>query len=656
MLNRSHIIALTNLASTLYCLNLHQEAQQTWLKALRLQPNHLEAAEHLVGLLYKKRCVEAIEVIDFVQQALRLRPSGSEYLGTGFPAIGNQPSQLSDVTRHDDMFNHTQASSPLLRGLEQRPGYGSSGYALPGSENGRILALVHAKGTMLYGLKDIQKAADAFEEAIIISVGRHSRDVQNLVQGIQAVLSPRPAPGGANPKASSLLQSLLLPPEKALRTAHLLFANDRGELPGLRYLHHSGSKRAAVQTTSNSLLSLAKIFQDSMSSYSSDVNILRQPPGIGDILALYYLSLSLQESPSTANNVGILLAGVQLLAPKSPNTLPGSDTDRRLPGIAPGSGLALALSYYHYGLRLDSKHVHLHTNLGSLLKDIGQIDLAIQMYEQAVSCDGTFDIALTNLANAVKDKGRIKDAISYYKRAVQANSQFAEAVCGLLTTLNSVCDWRGRGGVMLESYSFDRWHVDKDGRLVDARSHSKGSGLAHQVLNIVQQQLQEASYWGVNTFGQQAATSWANHLSNLCETDHADLLQKMQSWRGKPWEGARMLRLAERAVKVSMRLLYRQRCKSPVTESSRLLKRLSLPRELRIPPAPTVLPFHTFTTPLRACDIRVISQRNAMRISCSTLQSPWVPSTIYMPPPAPKPNLNVGYLSSDFNNHPLAHL
>ena len=38
--------------------------------------------------------------------------------------------------------------------------------------------------------------------------------------------------------------------------------------------------------------------------------------------------------------------------------------------------------------------------LGSLLKDIGQLNAAIKMYEQAVACDGTFDIALANLANA----------------------------------------------------------------------------------------------------------------------------------------------------------------------------------------------------------------------------------------------------------------
>ena len=52
----------------------------------------------------------------------------------------------------------------------------------------------------------------------------------------------------------------------------------------------------------------------------------------------------------------------------------------------------------------------------------------------------------------------------------------------------------------------------------------------------------------------------------------------------------------------------------------------------------------------------MISQRNALRISCSTLRSSWLPDTVYPPPPPPSPHLNIGYVSSDFNNNPLAHL
>lgn len=616
---RSHVEAITNMAATFYCLNRQHDAEQHWLKAVKLRPSYLEATEHLVGLLYKKRSEEAVQVISHVQRALRLPPQ-----------------------------------KPGHQGLPEGKDYGSSGYALPGSENGRILALVHAKGTMLYSLKDVERASEAFEEAVLISVGRRLDGIQDLIRRIQAVLSPGEPDSAPGRHGDRSLRPLMLPPERARRTAQLVFSGG-GELPGLVFVRNRPSKRAALQTTSNSLLSLAKIFQDAMSSGSAAPGPLCRSSSVGDILALYYLSLSLQESPSTANNVGILLAGVQQVAPSSAKASARNISQPTVPGITPGSGMALALAYYNYGLRLDPKHVHLHTNLGSLLKDIGQLDLAIQMYECAVSCDGTFDIALTNLANAVKDKGRINDAITYYRRAVNSNPGFAEAVCGLLTALNSVCNWRGRGGVVLASGKYDRWHVDDEGKLLDVRASGRGSGLTKRVVDIVAQQLRDASGWGRHTLQEPVVCALAQQLQHLCEGMSPQLDDAIRQWAGKPWEGSRSLRLVERATRVIMRRWYLDLYISGRESESPYL-RPRLPPSLTVPTAPTVLPFHTFTCPLTASDIRTISQRNAMRISCSTLRSPWLPPTVYPPPPPPDPQLNVGYLSSDFNNHPLAHL
>ncbi|KAJ8123603.1 hypothetical protein ONZ43_g495 [Nemania bipapillata] len=352
---------------------------------------------------------------------------------------------------------------------------------------------------MLYALKDIDRASDAFEEAVLISA----------------------APNGSHVSPSG---PLLLPPGEAKHTAQLVFAAN-GELPGLRFVP------------------AAKIFQDAMSNGGSYPKLLQQPPGVGDILALYYLSLSLFESPSTANNVGILLASIQHTRAASPS----------------GTAETLALAYYNYGLGLDPKHVHLHTNLGSLLKDINQLDLAIQMYERAVACDGTFDIALTNLANAVKDRGRINDAIMYYRRAVNSNPQFAEAVCGLSTALNSVCDWRGRGGVLLDHGRFDRWHVDDEGMLKDARDEGLGSGLMRRVVAIVSKQLADSSQWGHGILQNCEFDTLISQL-RVCMADEAasglDLEAEIRKWAGRPWEGSRLLRLIERATKVMVRRRY----------------------------------------------------------------------------------------------------
>ncbi|KAI0115443.1 glycosyl transferase family 41-domain-containing protein [Nemania sp. FL0031] len=653
-LDSSHVEALSNMAASLYCLDRYEEAEKHWMQAVRRQPSYLEAVEHLVHLLCAShRSKEAVEIITFIQRSLKL-PTNSSSGSTGTDAHMGlnsshwvsgtsrpmpQPTSAPDVDRPEDIA---------------APGFGLSGYSVPGSENGRMIALIHAKGNMLYALKDIDRASDAFEEAVLISAGKSLRCIRSLINRIQSVLSSPQAPNGSHTPSSG---PLLLPPGEARHTAQLVFAAN-GELPGLRFVPEGMPKKSAISTTSNSLLSLAKIFQDAMSNGGSYPKLLQQPPGVGDILALYYLSLSLFESPSTANNVGILLASIQHARTTLPPRTAESLGTPPITGITPGSGLALALAYYNYGLGLDSKHVHLHTNLGSLLKDIGQLDLAIQMYERAVACDGTFDIALTNLANAVKDRGRISDAILYYKRAVGSNPQFAEAVCGLSTALNSVCDWRGRGGVLLDHGRFDRWHVDDDGMLKDARDEGMGSGLMRKVVAIVSKQLADSSQWGLGILQNCDLDTLVNQLG-ACATDEVaaglNLELEVRNWAGHPWEGSRLLRLVERATKVMVRRWYVDRYITghpSVSEYTRPRLLVQLP----VPAAPTVLPFHTFTCPLSAKDIRMISQRNAARISCSTLKSPWLPNTVYPPPSPPSPQLNIGYVSSDFNNHPLAHL
>ena len=660
--------AISNIAATLYCLNLPDEAEQHWVRAIKLRPSYLEAVEHLVSLLCSiHRNAAAVSAIEFIQRSLRIprfdghRDQASE---TASEADVASPTTLAKSSPDSYVLDAESTDSPELhfsRVAEDTasPGFGSSGYRIPGSENGRMILLIHAKGNMLYSLKDTDRASEAFEEVVLISAGRRVQGAKSLIRRIQTVLAPRDPSSGRRLGSiqENLSTPLLLPPDKAKLTAQFVFAPTGGQLPGLQHMPEGAHRKSVVATTSNSLLSLAKIYQDAMSNGGQSPGLIRQPAGVGDILALYYLSLSLQESPSTANNVGILLAGVQQTAPIQFISVSDMSLASSVPGIVPGSGLSLALAYYQYGLTLDPKHVHLHTNLGSLLKDIGQLDMAISMYEQAVACDGSFDIALTNLANAVKDRGRIGDAIKYYRRAVVANPDFAEAVCGLSTALNSVCDWRGRGGVLLARGRYDRWHVDEKGMLQDAKGQGQGGGLMKRVVEIVGRQLKESSSWGSGILQEHSIFQLVTQLGDAGSgiTDASlDLAAELRRWAGRPGEGYRVLRLIERSTVAAMRCWYQDKHIRGLPRAAYC--RPKPPSTLSIPSAPTVLPFHTFTCPLPAKDVRMISQRNGLRISFSTLRSPWIPATVYEPPDPPSPYLNVGYVSSDFNNHPLAHL
>ncbi|KAF2467286.1 uncharacterized protein BDR25DRAFT_70381 [Lindgomyces ingoldianus] len=672
-LDKDHVEATSNLAATLLALQQKREAEQHWRRAVKLRPSYFEAVEHLIGLLCSDhRGQEAVQVIEEVERSLKFIKKGEALKNADVQSDrSNSVSQSPSISEASDkpVFEFDGESESIFKDMDElpgsdQPGFGLSGYAIPGSENGRILALVHAKGNMLYALGDNAGAAKAFENAVLIGAGTQIQGIGGLIKHILSVVgydaADRSSGGHRIPPSTD---PILLHPEPALKTSQLCFP-PHGQLPGLKYVPSEGmARKAAVSTTSNSLLSLAKIFQDGMATNSPKASAYQTTYGVREILALYYLSLSLQPSPSTANNVGILLASVQQYAPSRHIPVSNPIPKPQIPGLVPGSGIALALAYYNYGLLLDSRHAHLYTNLGSLLKDIGQLDVAIQMYEQAVACDGNFDIALANLANAVKDKGRISDAILYYKRAVSASPDFAEAVCGLANALNSVCGWNGRGGIANDGGSRDRWHVDEKGLLLDARVQAASSfGWIKRVVDLVEKQLGDGEDWGRGIMDDRFIQDIVRPLA-LDEADPHNINEKQEKmrrtlvkWQGQKWEGARIVRLVERAIRRITWQWYQDKYVKRQPRSSGSYRRPRLPSALTVPAAPTVLPFHTFTCPMSAKQIRLISQRNGLRISCSTLRAPWLPTNVFAPPSPPNPHLKVGYVSSDFNNHPLAHL
>ncbi len=668
----THVEAMSNLAATYLALNRRDEALHQWMTAVEMRPSYFEAVEHLVGLLCSNhRGKDAIAVIEMVERSLRIGRQG-EYLqwnDTFSESDSDTNSRTSSIATVESLerprFDYEDPAQlgvfDPTRNDKQPVRYSSSGYSIPAPENGRLLALIHAKGNMLFALGDHQGAAAAFEEAIMVATGRRQNGIKGLIRDILVAFVDDRNRGYSNDSKATSKEPVLLFPQHALDTRFMLFPRD-GNLPGLEHVRKGGPQSAAIQTTSNSLLSLAKIYQDHLTVSGSSTGP-RAATGPRDILALYYLSLSLLPSPSTANNVGILLATVQQTVP--PHLALNSSTSAKqvlnIPGVVPGSGVHLALEYYNYGLNLDKRHAHLYTNLGSLLKDIGQLNAAIKMYEKAVECDGTFDIALANLANAVKDQGRISDAIGYYQRAVKANPDFAEAVCGLATALNSVCGWHGRGGIFADHGNRDRFHVDETGMIHQAQ---RGFGWLSRVVEIVEKQLKDGESWGRGILTSNAIEVLCRELGNVdASVDEVQvkykqklIRQALQSWSGHRWEGSRVVRLIERAIRHLGWQWYQDLYRYGKLYNSRRYARPTLPASLSNPHAPTVLPFHTFTAPLSAKQIRQISQRNGLRISVSTLRSSWLPATVFPPPAPPSPHLNVGYVSSDFNNHPLAHL
>ncbi|KAJ1809013.1 hypothetical protein LPJ77_001955 [Coemansia sp. RSA 2523] len=712
----NYVEAMSNIGTTLRSMGRASDAEVWWWRAVKLRPGYWDAVENLMGVLCNAaqqgkdkssepkspvkaaapRYREALELCEFVDKSLC----------TGDAAGAVRTYQVQDKQLH------------------------------------RLQSLLYSEGNLRFALGDVSGARREYEKAMEAALGGLTLDevvVRIASAGAQEGINQmfhqqlnNTRPPTHNLRINSLPLTLLAP-ENAVRILQILFPETQGVLPGFVALAakagDSVQLQQANQVASNLLLTLAKLHQDHA--------VVAQPLTI--VLPLYYMALALVPSPSTCNNLGIILSAIP--SPSTATMVPSLQGGHQAAQAPMGS--ALAMQYYTHGLTLDSRHPHLYTNLGSLLKDLGYLAEAVRMYEQAVKYNETFDVALANLGNAIKDMGRVQDSIQWYLKAVRASPNFVEAVCGLANAMAGVCDWRARDGLYTEIAV--RWrgaalanddvakqifHVMSRGRRPTAHEYAgklrqmigyasalspretdgvdKRRGWMNRVVEIVDQQLSDGRAWarslllteptdGVGIARPTAALIW--FLDGLCRllpqatlAPASPLTQFLHSAlalvrevsdfgaealpanTARSWaylarqvrnEGGWAMRLVERAMIVLQRQWYWdvQQRKSSALDAltnphNSVYQRPALPTGMVAPLVPTVLPFHTFTYPLDAREIRLISHRNAMRLSFTTLggSAPWLPAHLYAPPPPPSPHIRIGYVSSDFNNHPLSHL
>jgi len=650
----NYVEAMSNIGTTLRSIGKIDEAERWWRHAVNLRPFYWDAVENLVGLL----CSNFL-------------PSDKT----------NSSSTISKTSpRFQEALEVCKFVETNLHSYPEKFASCLTAHHLP-----RYQHFLFLKGNIKTHLGDPNGAKQEYEKALELIFSGISLEaiIHKIVQfGMAKGMCIQPD------KAVSGLPLILMEPQDAIKVNSILFPQTNGIMPAFYALvkdnsdsHSNYGQKLSTnnliqqghQQTSTILLTLAKLYQDYC--------FISQPLSV--VLPLYYLSLALNSSPSTCNNLGIILSSI----PTPPtNTILPTASNGTVTTSAP-MGSALAFHYYTFGLKLDNHHPHIFTNLGSLLKDMGYVNEAIKMYEKAVECNPNFDVALANLGNAVKDMGRVQDSIQWYLKAVEINPSFVEAVCGLSNALAGVCDWRARS---VNLHCLD--HDPTTQRIFSILSTSKLKyGWMDKIVSIVDKQLTDGMTYGkgivfithsksngevlldlnpqINSFISQAITAFGpegdrcilkRKLIRMCTVGSKAISVQSSAKMGIRNEGGWCIRVAERCIKWIQRRWFidkyinKRQFESSKEERQNYLRPV-LP-SLPSPPVPTVLPFHTFTYPLDARQVRLISHRNALRISHSVLTSPWLPASVYPPPPPPSPHIKIGYISSDFNNHPLSHL
>jgi protein O-GlcNAc transferase len=257
-------------------------------------------------------------------------------------------------------------------------------------------------------------------------------------------------------------------------------------------------------------------------------------------------------------------------------------------------------------------------NLAGLYFDQGKLEHAVLAYQHAIQLQPIFPEAYNNLGNTLRELGRVDDAIACYTACIQLQAPFAATAPGgsaaaALAAPRLAVAFSNLGGIL-----------KTQGRLHEAITCYEHVATLQPGIPEVQANV-AAAY---KDFGRHDAAISAYLRALQLKPDFpeafANLVHSLQSvcdWRQR------------------MPLFTRLQA--------------DVRRALAADELPCVQPFHAMSYPFPADLVLAISRRYARHYALSA-------ASLKLPPPRPPPTegerLRVGYVSSDFANHPLSHL
>lgn len=269
-------------------------------------------------------------------------------------------------------------------------------------------------------------------------------------------------------------------------------------------------------------------------------------------------------------------------------------------------------------------------NLAGIYYEQSKLDLAIRTYQLAIQLEPNFPEAYNNLGNALREAGRIEEAVACYTACIQL--QYARYQGQHLPSPSGMA-----------------------GRAYSAAGHAQRLSVAYNNLGGIlkmQGQAQAAitCYEQVASLQQDSPEAHANLASAYKDAARQD--SAITSYK-------RALQLRPDFPEAFANLVHSLQCVCDWADRPALFTRLDTEtrRELAKGRLPPVQPFHAMAYPFSADLALAISVKYAEHciLSASRLGAPKLPH-----PPAralaPGERLRVGYVSSDFGNHPLSHL
>nr|XP_046152019.1 UDP-N-acetylglucosamine--peptide N-acetylglucosaminyltransferase 110 kDa subunit isoform X2 [Oncorhynchus gorbuscha] len=264
---------------------------------------------------------------------------------------------------------------------------------------------------------------------------------------------------------------------------------------------------------------------------------------------------------------------------------------------------------YNTALRLCPTHADSLNNLANIKREQGNIEDAVQLYRKALEVFPEFAAAHSNLASVLQQQGKLQEALMHYKEAIRISPTFADAYSNMGNTLKEMQDIQGALQCYTRAIQINPAFADAHSNLA---SIHKDSGNIPEAIASYRTALK------LKPDFPDAYCNLAHCLQIVCDwTDYDDRMKKLVSIVADQLDKNRL---------------------------------------------PSVHPHHSMLYPLSHGFRKAIAERHG-NLCLDKVQALIKINALHKPAfeypkdlKASAGRLRVGYVSSDFGNHPTSHL
>ncbi|XP_044966243.1 probable UDP-N-acetylglucosamine--peptide N-acetylglucosaminyltransferase SEC [Hordeum vulgare subsp. vulgare] len=303
--------------------------------------------------------------------------------------------------------------------------------------------------------------------------------------------------------------------------------------------------------------------------------------------------------------------------------------------------LDMAIHCYNQAIICDSRFVEAYNNMGNALKDAGRVEEAINCFQSCLVLQANHPQALTNLGNIYMEWNMISTAASFYKAAIAVTSGLSSPLNNLAVIYKQQGSYADAIACYTEVLRIDPTAADA---LVNRGNTFKEFG---RVAEAIQDYIQAV------TIRPNMAEAHANLASAYKDSGHQEAA--IASYK-------QALCLRPDFPEVTCNLLHTLQSVCDWENRDTMFREVEeiIRRQIKMSLLPSVQPFHAIAYPIDPLLALEISRKYA--VQCSLIASRFGLPPFVHPPPLPVKaegkhgRLRVGYVSSDFGNHPLSHL